>query len=596
MPEQPARVSSALQQREAYYQVFAGNDSSLGNNMVQALVPTEWFNKWELFSGRHEFENATSRDYVFNTPPAEDPGPVDMAPYLEADSEALLVPGLKVGEHLLGLSLDAWDVLTRFHPSSGPPVHRRYITGPSSGLRMELYPLALHFCSTGDYDEGMKRHELVKLTHRDRGTHEMIYQSTPLADISQRTVGMFWTVRDLGDMLVHVSGINRRNMRISIIPNYPVLEVVHVIPVGDADDLKTLTQAGITTGSMVLVEDVLDFGTPPAVCYGIEGDSDNEYGSYSYSGAKRNAETNFLIPLTTYTNNSTDNDDNDDGIVVYGTGANNRSSTVGEVSNWSSSSYTRAAPSYVTDPGQGVALGICGLNNLGNTCYMNSALQCLLHVPELCSYFLSGHYKLELNTDNPLGHKGEVATAYADLLRLIWSRKRYESVRPTLFKTAIGKCNDLFAGFGQQDSQELLAFLLDGIHEDLNRQIKKEYTEAVDVSQFPSLEAAADEAWTRHLKRHRSVIVDHFQGQFQSTVVCCTCQKQYVHNAINFQLHIASLGQRRLIRICTCRFRCRLKTPAISLCCFTRCGATATTLYRSCGSRSPCPWPAPLRT
>lgn len=175
-----------------------------------------------------------------------------------------------------------------------------------------------------------------------------------------------------------------------------------------------------------------------------------------------------------------------------------------------------------TNSGEAGSLGLTGLQNLGNTCFMNSALQCLAHTPKLVDYFL-GDYAREINHENPLGMDGEIALAFGDLLRKLWAPGAAQ-VAPRLFKSKLARFAPQFSGYNQHDSQELLAFLLDGLHEDLNRVKCKPYVEAKDGDGRPDGEVA-DEYWQNHLARNDSIIVDVCQGQYKSTLVCPLCKK-----------------------------------------------------------------------
>ncbi|KAI8902828.1 hypothetical protein BC833DRAFT_520566 [Globomyces pollinis-pini] len=169
--------------------------------------------------------------------------------------------------------------------------------------------------------------------------------------------------------------------------------------------------------------------------------------------------------------------------------------------------------------------GLSGLRNLGNTCFMNSIVQCLSATIPLSRYFLGGSFKRHIAFNNPLGSKGSVANQYASLIKSMWSCEESVFV-PSEFKVCMGSRHGSFAGSEQQDSQEFLAFLLDQLHEDLNV-AKRPFPpngpelDSEDYSEYDFMTIE----WQRYKARNWSIIVDMFQGTLKSMLKCMTCGK-----------------------------------------------------------------------
>ena len=90
-----------------------------------------------------------------------------------------------------------------------------------------------------------------------------------------------------------------------------------------------------------------------------------------------------------------------------------------------------------------------GLANLGNTCYLNSALQCLSHVPDLTNRFLKTPY------DGPC----DVTREYSSLVTSMW--RKGEEADPRAFHTAFTAKYPSFAHLHPHDVQEVVLALID---------------------------------------------------------------------------------------------------------------------------------------
>ncbi|CDW86593.1 ubiquitin carboxyl-terminal hydrolase [Stylonychia lemnae] len=167
--------------------------------------------------------------------------------------------------------------------------------------------------------------------------------------------------------------------------------------------------------------------------------------------------------------------------------------------------------------------GLTGLQNLGNTCYMNSVLQCLSNTEPLTKFLIFDCYQSHINKNNFLGTQGKLAIAFSDLLYEMYVGHE-NSIAPWDVKNIISRRAVQFSGFAQHDSQEILSFLLETMHEDLNDVTKKPYVEQKDYDNR-SDEEVSKEYWDGFKKRERSIFIELFYGQLKSRVQCTVCGK-----------------------------------------------------------------------
>lgn len=160
--------------------------------------------------------------------------------------------------------------------------------------------------------------------------------------------------------------------------------------------------------------------------------------------------------------------------------------------------------------------GLAGLVNLGNTCYMNSALQVLLNTQPLTDYFLSNLHEKDINKT-----KGKFAKNFAELSKSQWEFALPSITPKSLVSHVYNSCLHFTPG-RQHDSQEFLTFFLDKLHEDLNRANHNSTKPRLVKKQ--ALEQMAARSWREYLQNNCSIVVDLFQGQLCSTLKCLRCK------------------------------------------------------------------------
>nr|XP_046267346.1 ubiquitin carboxyl-terminal hydrolase 2-like [Scatophagus argus] len=160
--------------------------------------------------------------------------------------------------------------------------------------------------------------------------------------------------------------------------------------------------------------------------------------------------------------------------------------------------------------------GLVGLRNLGNTCFMNSILQCLSNTPELRDYCLRNIHRMDCRTNAALMEE------FAKLTQSLWTSVNNEAISPSDFRSQIQRYAPKFVGCNQQDAQEFLRFLLDGLHNEVNRVTVRPKASIEDFDHLCD-EEKGKRMWNMYLERENSKVVDLFVGQLKSSVSCTVC-------------------------------------------------------------------------
>jgi len=186
-----------------------------------------------------------------------------------------------------------------------------------------------------------------------------------------------------------------------------------------------------------------------------------------------------------------------------------------------------------------------GLRNIGNTCFMNSILQCIMATPYLHEYFCESFEKEKHFRSTKL------STSFCKLLRN--AREGGSVNNPRNLKSHLSATVRQFRGCRQHDAQEFMRFLIDRMHDELNRIRRKPRYRELVCEKLPLDQQS--QTWAEHSAEiDNSVMTDLFGGQLVSMVTCLCCghQSATFDNFMDLSIEIPSRSSHERIELMDC--------------------------------------------